>query len=153
MADEKKRYYAAYGSNLDVEQMAWRCPDAKVVGTGVIEGYELLFKGSRTGSYLTIEPKDGSYVPVAIWETSESDEAALDRYEGCPAFYYKRGFRIPVKSADGKVRERECYAYVMHEDRPLGIPSAYYVETCLRGYEMFDFDTELLSVAIGRSAR
>ena len=150
---KKKRYYAAYGSNLDIEQMAWRCPEAKVVGTGVIEGYELLFRGSRTGSYLTIEPEDGSYVPVAIWETSEADERALDRYEGCPDFYYKRGFRIPVKFADGRTAETECYAYVMHEDRPLGLPSAYYVETCLRGYEMFDFDTMLLSEAIGRSGR
>ena len=149
----KKRYYAAYGSNLDVEQMAWRCPEARVVGTGIIEGYALLFRGSRTGSYLTIEPKDGSYIPVAIWETSEADELALDRYEGCPAFYYKKGFRIPVKDLSGNVSMRECYAYVMHEDRPLGLPSAYYIETCLRGYEMFDFDTDLLSEAIGRSAR
>ena len=30
----------------------------------------------------TIEPKEGGEVPVAVWEVTESDETALDRYEG-----------------------------------------------------------------------
>ena len=77
-----KRYYIAYGSNLNIRQMRIRCPHARVIGTAVIHDYELLFKGSRTGAYLTIEPKKGSEVPVAVWEVTESDEAALDRYEG-----------------------------------------------------------------------
>lgn len=50
-----KKYYIAYGSNLNVRQMKFRCPTAKVVGTSVIKGYELLYKGSKTGSYLTID--------------------------------------------------------------------------------------------------
>ena len=49
-----KRYYLAYGSNLNIAQMQFRCPDATVVGTAVIPDYELLFKGSLTGAYLTI---------------------------------------------------------------------------------------------------
>ena len=84
-----KRYYIAYGSNLNIPQMQMRCPGARVIGTAVIENYELLFKGSKTSSYLTIEPKAGASVPVAAWEVSEADEAALDRYEGFPDFYYK----------------------------------------------------------------
>ena len=31
----KKKYYIAYGSNLSVEQMAVRCPDARVVGNAL----------------------------------------------------------------------------------------------------------------------
>ena len=54
-----KRYYIAYGSNLNIRQMRIRCPHARVIGTAVINDYELLFKGSRTGAYLTIEPKEG----------------------------------------------------------------------------------------------
>ena len=50
-----KKYYIAYGSNLNVQQMKFRCPTARVVGTSVIRNYELLYKGSKTGSYLTIE--------------------------------------------------------------------------------------------------
>lgn len=75
-----KRYYIAYGSNLNIYQMRFRCPNARIIGTAVVPDYELLFKGSKTGSYLTIEPKKGSSVPVAVWETTAEDEAALDRY-------------------------------------------------------------------------
>ena len=50
----KKRYYLAYGSNLNKAQMQKRCPGAKPIGKGLLEGYELFFKGSKTGYYLTI---------------------------------------------------------------------------------------------------
>ena len=66
----KKRYYIAYGSNLNIRQMRMRCPSARIIGTSEIPDYELLFKGSKTGSYLTIESKEGSRVPVAAWEVS-----------------------------------------------------------------------------------
>lgn len=49
-----KRYYLAYGSNLNVQQMLYRCPTARIIGTSTIPNYQLLFKGSKTGSYLTI---------------------------------------------------------------------------------------------------
>ena len=50
----EKRYYIAYGSNLNVRQMMMRCPTARLIGTSVIKDYRLMFKGSQTGSYLTI---------------------------------------------------------------------------------------------------
>ena len=82
-----KRYYIAYGSNLNVRQMRMRCPSARIIGTSVLKDYELLFKGSKTGSYLTVEKKSGISVPVAVWEVTAEDEKALDRYEGFPNFY------------------------------------------------------------------
>lgn len=101
-----KRYYIAYGSNLNIRQMRIRCPHARVIGTAVINDYELLFKGSRTGAYLTIEPKEGGEVPVVVWEVTESDEAALDRYEGYPVFYYKKKWNsISGASARGRYAE------------------------------------------------
>lgn len=48
------KLYVAYGSNLNKDQMQWRCPRAKFVGTGVIEDYELQFKGSLRGAHATI---------------------------------------------------------------------------------------------------
>ena len=74
----KNRYYIAYGSNLNTDQMLYRCPEAEVVGTGYISKYELLFKGSKTGAYLTIEPHPLGRVPVAVWKVTAADEKALD---------------------------------------------------------------------------
>ena len=36
-----ERLYFAYGSNINLEQMAVRCPAAQVVGPAVLDGYEL----------------------------------------------------------------------------------------------------------------
>jgi len=85
----EKRYYIAYGSNLNIYQMRFRCPGAKIIGTSKLDGYRLLFKGSQSGSYLTVEKEQGYSVPVAVWAVTEHDEANLDRYEGYPTFYYK----------------------------------------------------------------
>lgn len=144
----EKRYYVAYGSNLNIRQMRMRCPQARIIGTSEIEGYELLFKGSQTGAYLTIEEKEGARVPVGVWEVSENDETALDRYEGYPTFYYKTEMMLPIKGIrTGKVRNRKCFVYIMHEDRPIGVPSLQYVKTCLEGYISFGFDEHYLSEA------
>ena len=134
--------------------MKFRCPTARVVGTAVIDGYELLFKGSKSGSYLTIEPKEGCEVPVAVWEVQEQDELNLDRYEGYPTFYYKKEMQIVMKGIrTRKERVRDAFVYIMHEDRPHGIPSWHYVQTCAAGYESFGFDESLLLEAIGKSRR
>ena len=144
----QKRYYIAYGSNLNIRQMRMRCPHARVIGTAVIKDYELLFKGSLTGAYLTIEPKKGGEVPVAAWEVTESDEAALDRYEGFPTFYYKKEMELDIKRIrTGKIRRRKCFVYIMHEERKIGVPSLSYVSTCLQGYVSFGFDEHYLSEA------
>ena len=149
-----KRYYLAYGSNLNIPQMRHRCPTAKITGTAEIKDYELLFKGSKTGSYLTIEPKKGATVPVAVWEVKQGDEANLDIYEGAPRFYYKKDMQIKCRyRKSGKTRTISAFVYIMHEDRQLGVPSAYYVNTCLNGSDSFGFDSELIYKAIDKSLK
>lgn len=143
--DMKKKYYIAYGSNLNVQQMQMRCPYAAAVGTAELKDWELLFKGSKTDSYLTIEERNGSKVPVTVWEVTEMDEAALDRYEGFPDFYYKREMKVRYKGIrSGKYRTVSAFVYIMHEDRPIGIPTDFYMRTCLKGYETFGFDEDVL---------
>ena len=139
-----KRYYLAYGSNLNVRQMKYRCPTAKIVGTAVIRDYELLYKGSKTGSYLTIEKKKGSLVPVAVWKVTSADEHSLDAYEGYPNFYYKKNMKIRLSETGKTV---DAFVYIMHEERKIGVPSLSYVSTCLQGYASFGFDEHYLSEA------
>lgn len=143
------RYYLAYGSNLNKVQMQMRCPTAKVVGVGIIKGYELLFKGSKTGAYLTIEKKSSGKVPVGIWKVNEEDERRLDLYEGYPRFYYKKD--VEIKNDKGKVIK--AFIYIMHEDREYGVPSDFYVATCVEGYRDFNFDVRYLKNAIKRTLK
>lgn len=147
------KYYIAYGSNLNKSQMKTRCPDASVHGVGYFNDYQLLFKGSNSGSYLTIEKKKGKKVPVVVWKVSGNDEKRLDYYEGYPTFYYKKEMTIDVKDRNNNIHKEKAFVYIMHEDRPLGIPSYYYMNTCLNGYEDFNFNSRYLHEAIAFSRK
>lgn len=78
----EENLYFAYGSNLDLEQMAQRCPDAEIVGPVRLENYELRFRGS---GFATVAPKKGSTVHGLVWKITPNCEQSLDRYEG-PGF-------------------------------------------------------------------
>lgn len=151
------RYYLAYGSNLDMERMGKRCPHAVVVGTTEIMGYRLLFKKSKTGCYATIEQDANESVPAVVWKLSEYDELLLDRYEGCPRYYYKKQFQLPVWNLNGNrmKKAKPCIAYVMHEDRRLGCPDAEYFELLQGGYSDWEFPLDTLkrglAASIGRA--
>ena len=146
-------YYAAYGSNLDVERMKRRCPGAKIVGTAAIRGYRLLFKRSLTGCYATIEQDANCCVPVLVYRMTDADEERLDRYEGYPRYYYKMEFLLSVKGLNGKrMKEmKNCVAYVMHEYRLLGCPEEEYFEHLDLGYSKFGFDRSILEKAVDDS--
>ena len=78
---EYKRLYIAYGSNINLEQMANRCPNSNVIGKEMLKGYELEFRGVAT-----IVPKENAEVPVLIWVIDGRDEHSLDKYEGFPNY-------------------------------------------------------------------
>lgn len=143
----KKRLYVAYGSNLNLEQMKYRCPTAKLYGTGVIEDYELQFKGHPQSAFATIAPKDGVSVPVAVWEIQVLDEAYLDHYEGYPSHYFKQD--VPVK-LDGE--EVSAMVYIMNLKMNFGMPSTQYYRTVHEGYKDCGLDTEILKKAVAESA-
>ncbi|MGI6593494.1 MAG: gamma-glutamylcyclotransferase family protein [Christensenellales bacterium] len=144
-----EKFYIAYGSNLNLGQMVFRCKGAKIVGTSEIKDYQLLFKGSKTGSYLTIEKCEGKSVPVVVWKVNEFHEMALDRYEGYPTFYYKKEMVLEVKGIKSRVKRRlKGFVYIMHEDRKIGMPYKGYVEACLEGYKAFRFNPKYLQEAL-----
>ena len=145
------RYYMAYGSNLNIGQMKYRCRDAQIVGTTELHGYELLYKGSKTGAYLTIEEKEGGIVPIAVWKVSEADERMLDVYEGFPSFYYKKEFKIAIRNTKGEKKKIKAFVYIMHEERELAVPHWTYVKCCKEGYTHFQFDQKYLDEALHRS--
>lgn len=84
------KLYFAYGSNINLDQMAQRCPDAQVVGPVTLENYELLFRGNLRGAGVaTIAPREGSTVHGLLWNITPECERSLDYYEGYPHLYGK----------------------------------------------------------------
>ena len=137
------KYYIAYGSNLNVNQMIYRCPDAVVIGTAVIHDYKLVFRGNSRSGVANIEPCAGESVPVGIWAISPSGEQSLDRYEGYPWLYEKKTFSLPVNG-----RTVKAMAYVMTPGHKITVPTQYYLDTIREGYLDFGFDeTPLLEAA------
>lgn len=138
-AKSTKKLYVAYGSNLHLEQMSFRCPDAQVVGSGVIKNYELVFYGVAS-----IEKKTGTDCPVGVWEISPADERNLDRYEGFPRLYRKEEIEVVMDSGEVVT----AMVYIMNRSGVQSMPSPSYYQTILTGYKQFDLPTKYLNAVV-----
>lgn len=137
------KLYIAYGSNLNLAQMAVRCPSARVYAKGSLNNWELVYRGAKGNSHATIERKTGSTVPVLVWEIQPRDEYRLDIYEGYPRYYFKKNIMVDI---DGK--KKKAMVYIMDEGRLPGKPSASYVETIRQGYVDNDLDMSILEKSL-----
>ncbi|WP_312812898.1 gamma-glutamylcyclotransferase family protein [Sedimentibacter sp.] len=138
--------YIAYGSNLNLLQMKHRCPTARVIGASEIKDYELVFRGSRYSAVATIEPCEGSCVPVLLWGIQQEDEKSLDRYEGYPNFYEKENMEIDLNDCTVP-----AMVYVMTHGHELGIPSERYRTSIEEGYMDAGFDMDILQNAVDKT--
>ena len=138
--------YLAYGSNLNLTQMAERCPGAKAVGKGELPGWRLAFRGSQRGYYLTLLPEPEGKVPVGVWEVTPEDVRRLDDYEGYPEFYYKTELEVEYSSGGEERRER-ALVYIMREGYGPGAPTEAYYQGCIEGFRSFGLDTAGLEEA------
>jgi gamma-glutamylcyclotransferase (GGCT)/AIG2-like uncharacterized protein YtfP len=117
--------YAAYGSNMDPAQMAERCPHSPRAGTGWLDGWRLTFGGEDIGwegALATVVEDRDARVFVVLYEVSESDEKALDQWDGATLGYYSK-LRVRVAMPDEEVL---AWLYVLN-DYEGGLPSARYL--------------------------
>ena len=145
---EIMKVYVAYGSNLNKKQMSQRCPDAKVISTGMLNGWRLVYRGSLSGSYLSIVEDPKAKTPVVLWSISKRDERMLDIYEGYPRFYTKED--IIVDTPDG---EAWGMVYIINKKAVPGRPSWLYVETCKQGYKDNGLDLKYLNESLRYNVR
>ncbi|GAA3760596.1 hypothetical protein HDA32_004858 [Spinactinospora alkalitolerans] len=118
--------YAAYGNNLDPEQMAKRAPHSPLWSTGWLEGWRLTFGGGETqwgGALATLVEQRESSVFVALYDVPEWDESLLDSWEGTDLGVYSR-IRLRAQTLlDGDV---PVWVHVLN-DYEGGLPSALYL--------------------------
>ena len=139
------RIYLAYGSNMNLRQMAYRCPKAKLLGTATLEGWRLMFRRKRR-PVATIEPETGCSVPVVLWEITDECEESLDEYEGYPFLYTKVDVSLEFQ---GNIVT--AMAYVMTKGQELGAPHDDYYQTILKGYQDNKIDPAPLDEAVAWS--
>lgn len=125
--------YFAYGSNLNIKQMQYRCPDAVKLHPFTLENYQLVFR-----HYADIIPVAGQSVTGGLWEISEADERYLDRYEGYPTFYEKY-------YVDDMMFYRMC-----ETGRELVLPSPAYLASLLEGMNDFGLSIADLNNNLGK---
>lgn len=129
--------YAAYGSNLNHEQMARRCPQAKFVGVGVLEKYKLVFRGVAD-----IEFSKKGNVPIGLWQITGDCLGRLDAYEGYPVSY---GREVVTVKTGGK--EVDAIVYYMNS-RGYASPTTSYFNAIKEGYEHCGMDLKKLYAAL-----
>jgi AIG2 family protein len=119
--------YAAYGSNMDPDQMLRRCPSSPHVGTGWIRGWRLTFGAEEygwEGALATLVPveDDSPGVFVALYDLTPADEEALDAWEGADRGLYRK-LNLGVHTLGGDV---VAYVYALDAFEG-GLPSARYL--------------------------
>jgi gamma-glutamylcyclotransferase (GGCT)/AIG2-like uncharacterized protein YtfP len=137
-------YYFAYGSNLNKKQMKERCPNSKMVGSVILQGYKLLFRNYENSlpGYLTIQQNNDSEVPIGVYEISENDEKLLDKYEGVKKQFYRKEI-ITLKFIHKSIRG---LIYIMNNVQKHK-PTDEYYNKVKTGYEEWKFDIQYLNTA------
>jgi hypothetical protein len=137
------RYYFAYGSNLNKEHMATRCPAAVAVAPLYLKFGRLVFRGVAD---VSLTGKKRHVIAGGLWRITRACEVALDRYEGVGGGLYRKIYiRLEV---DG--REEDCLLYKMNS-RGIMPPGEGYLEVVAAGYRDFGLDLAYLDEALQHS--
>ena len=134
MPDTPERLYFAYGSNINLDQMERRCPNAEVVAPVTLNGYRLLFRGGYPDNGVaTIAPDHTKQVKGLLWRLTPECEQSLDQYEGYPRLYGKEDVTVMDKAGNTYT----VMAYIMTSEYELqpSYPSIFYYSGIAQGYE------------------
>jgi len=137
-----ERYpYAAFGSNLWMQQMTERCPRAELATAGYLLDFRLDF-----AKVATITADEGSTVPVGIYQLTATDIERLDKKEGMGRVYD----RYLVTAITQDSRALRCFTYIKR-DGALQPPTPEYFGKLLAGYRDWRFEDRRLRHARQRA--
>ena len=79
--------YFAYGSNMDLAQMQFRCPQAKLICKTRLNHFEFLINSE---GYASVLPAPSQNVEGLLFELTDSCVRSLDHYEGVQSDSYTK---------------------------------------------------------------
>ena len=119
--------YFAYGSNMNLAQMARRCPGAQLGIQAELPGWRYFINGN---GYAGIEKFSGGLVRGSLWSLLPQHWEALDQYEGVAGGYYEKKKMDVLSSRNGK--QLPVWVYLSN-DYNYGTPSSSYQEIVVQG--------------------
>lgn len=136
--------YAAYGQLLNKSMRKSVCPSMRLVATGRINGYRLVFK-----IHEDIEPDDCSSVPVLVFEVDDDDVRSLDKLYKRGEYYDVALVNVSVAaSVNGYISDVSAFTYVMlPKYNSYQRPDNWYLDIIKSGYAESVFDIGLLDAA------
>lgn len=137
--------YVAYGSNMNLEQMSYRCPNSSIVGTGKLHGWKIVF---NVHADIVETDNMNDKLPVVIWDIANEDWHYLDMYEGYPSYYIKKYVEVEFENGESDI----AVVYIMADNRK-GIcpPAETYFNGIIRGCIDNKIDVEYLYDALEHS--
>ncbi len=135
--------YLAYGSNLNIANMAARCPRARKVGPLYLKNSRLVFRGVAD-----IEYAKGEQTPGGLWQISDECEEALDWYEGVSTGLYSKVMLTAHIRSTNKIEK--ILVYQMNSEGIMP-PDDAYLNRIARGYKDFGLDMKFLEAALQHS--
>lgn len=79
--------YFAYGSNMDSDAMASRCPRSSALGPGRLMRHRFVLMGD---GYASVERAPRGIVHGVVWDIALADMRALDEYEAIASGLYRK---------------------------------------------------------------
>lgn len=140
----RKIIYFAYGANLDLHGMNFRCPGYIKISRAVLSDYRLVFRGVAD-----IEPAPGESVPGALYQLTQNHLAALDRFEGYPTLYTRK----VVEVVTPEEQRYQAIVYQMTSRQGYDQPGTGYLKVILDGYRDWNIPEEHIQALINRARR
>jgi len=112
--------FFAYGSNMDNDAMARRCPVSRTIGRARLMGFRFIVS---TDGYATVIRDPSASVWGIVWDLALADVPPLDRYEGLSTGLYSK----IVQSVLTEQGARRTLVYIGRSTRP-GVPKPGYAE-------------------------
>ena len=133
--------YFAYGSNMNLDQMAMRCPGAVLGPVARLAGWKYFINGD---GYAGIEKADNSEVLGCLWTLQDKHWRALDHYEGVAGGYYERIELEVEQVADGEIGKMLVYLSCNYQ---YGVPAPKYQQAVVDGARQVEASSGLFARA------
>lgn len=133
------REYFAYGANMDLDKMFYRCTNVKFIEVGELKGYRFII---NTHGVASIVPESTSSVFGIIWTITEEDEAFLDHFEGVKSGWYTKHTVTVLEIVENNMHD--CLVYVASDSKE-GKPIEDYFTNIIKWSKNYHFSKDYVN--------